>query len=84
MKSLARSYPEINMLTEKQIKNKDMAREPKENKGMEEYHFAGSGIYKPLTIIALNPQEAHKLWLTKRELSNPESEQPIQIINKTK
>ena len=38
------------MMDEKTIQNKDMAQEPKPVKT--EYHFAGSGKYKPKTVLA--------------------------------
>jgi hypothetical protein len=31
-----------------------------------EYHFAGSGKYKPMNIVASDIDEATKIWQTKR------------------
>lgn len=42
------------------------------NKSLEEYHFAGDGIWKPKTIKASSPEEAEKLWLQQRESVEPE------------
>jgi hypothetical protein len=35
------------------------------------YHFAGSGIYKPLSIIADSIADATEVWKLKRELVEP-------------
>jgi hypothetical protein len=39
-----------------------------------DYHFAGSGIYKPLTVTANTIEEATELWKTKRVAVETESE----------
>ncbi len=40
----------------------------------QEYHFAGSPLYRPMTILATSPEEAEKEWKLKRELVEPEKE----------
>lgn len=42
-----------------------------ENPTKKEFHFAGSGKYKPITIPASDYNEAYELWLKKRELVQP-------------
>jgi len=32
----------------------------------QEFHFAGSGIYFPLTVVATNSEDAEKIWKEKR------------------
>ena len=38
----------------------------------QEYHFAGSPLYRPMTILASSVEEAEKEWKLKRELVEPE------------
>jgi len=61
-------------------KNKDMAyhQEPVETKT--EFHFAGSGIYRPKTILASDALQAQELWLKVREPVEPSK--PDNKINK--
>ncbi len=48
-------------MIEKAAKTKDMGLTVKE------YHFAGSGKYRPLTIEAATRDEAEKIWVEKRQ-----------------
>ncbi len=64
------------MMDENNILNKDMAGAPKtvkaaDNVELTEYHFAGSGKYRPMTILAAGVNEATELWKEKRELVEP-------------
>ncbi len=56
------------MLNEKDIENKAIEK-PQETK--QHFHFAGSGIWKPATVLAATVEEAHKIWEKVRELVEP-------------
>ena len=56
------------MLDEKTIENKAVLT-PQETK--QQFHFAGSGIWKPKTVLADTSDEAQKIWETARELVEP-------------
>jgi hypothetical protein len=71
-------------------KKKDIA-SPEENEKVtikavsqikNEYHFPGSGKWKPTSVIATNIDEATNIWKQKRIPVNPEKgEEPQEIKN---
>jgi hypothetical protein len=67
------------MISEAQNKSMGLANESADapntvtavSRMLNSYHFAGSGIYKPLSIIADSIADATEIWKLKRELVEP-------------
>lgn len=63
--SLVHNHMETHAPKNKAIGSKDMSKQ--------EYHFAGSPLYRPMTILASSVEEAEKEWKLKRELVEPKT-----------
>ena len=63
-------------MIEKAPVNKDMGNDMSPPKT--EFHFPGSGIYHPLTVLARTRDEAEKLWLNLRKLVEQKQEPKVE------
>jgi len=46
-----------------------------------EYHFSGSGKYKPMNIVASNIAEATETWKSRRQLASEEEKREDEKTN---
>jgi len=52
----------------KNAKNKQIVDSETKIEGeLQEFHFAGSGEYEPITILARSREEAEEIWQSKRK-----------------
>ena len=52
-----------------------------------EYHFPGSGIWEPVSVVATTIEEATEIWKIRRKpvppIEEPKAEQPLSSDTKT-